>query len=142
MVKEMAELKQREIDEFEKRVVVENKHFHVNTRVAASHQMNKNKSLLEDKAAKIGLRLGQKRLRELTGRQIVATKEMTQPPVSVFSKEKFIMNEGVVKPMKVKIDETMTPFNRSLGKNEATDFLRYSKRNVMTKSPTSNKVFV
>jgi len=73
--------------------------------------MNKNKSLLEDPAAKIGLRLGQKRLRELTARQIVATKEMTQPPVSVFSKEKFITNEGVVKPMKVKIDETMTPFN-------------------------------
>jgi len=37
MVKEMAALKQAEIDNFEKKVVVENKHFHVNTRVAASH---------------------------------------------------------------------------------------------------------
>ena len=37
MVKEMAELKQKEIDDFEKKVVVDNKHFHVNTRVAASH---------------------------------------------------------------------------------------------------------
>lgn len=67
---------------------------------------------------------------------------MTQPPVSVFSQEKFIMNEGVVKPMKVKIDTTMTPYNRSQGKNETADFLRYSRRNVMTKSPTSNKVFI
>ena len=58
MVKEMAELKQKEIDDFNKKVVVENKHFHVNTRVAASHQMNKNNSLLQDPAAKIGLRLG------------------------------------------------------------------------------------
>ena len=104
--------------------------------------MDKNNSLLQDPAAKIGLRLGQKRLRELTARQIVATKEMTQPPVSVFSKERFITNEGVVKPMKVKIDATQTPYNRSLGQNETADFVRYSKRNVMTKSPTSNKVFI
>ena len=72
----------------------------------------------------------------------MATKEMTQPPVSVFSKEKYIMNEGVVKPMKAKLDATKTPFNRSLGQNELADFTRYSKRNVMTKSPTSNKVHI
>ncbi len=33
MVKEMAEMKQKEIDDFEKKVVVANKHFSVNTRV-------------------------------------------------------------------------------------------------------------
>jgi hypothetical protein len=33
MVKEMMEQKQKEKDEFEKKVVVENKHFNVNTRV-------------------------------------------------------------------------------------------------------------
>ena len=32
MVKEMAELKQKEIDDFEKKVVVANKHFAVNTK--------------------------------------------------------------------------------------------------------------
>ena len=58
MVKEMMEQKQKEKDEFEKKVVVENKHFNVNTRVQESHQMTKVKSLLEDKVAKIGLRLG------------------------------------------------------------------------------------
>ena len=36
MVKEMAELKQKEKDDFEKKVVVANQHFFVNTRVAAS----------------------------------------------------------------------------------------------------------
>ena len=52
------------------------------------------------------------------------------------------MNEGVVKPMKAKIDGTMTPFNRSLGMNEVSDFVRYSKRNVMTKAPTSDIVHI
>ena len=33
MVKEMAEQKQKEIDDFNKKVVVDNKHFFVNTRV-------------------------------------------------------------------------------------------------------------
>ena len=37
MVKEMAELKQKEKEDFEKKVVVANQHFFVNTRVAASH---------------------------------------------------------------------------------------------------------
>ena len=41
MVKEMLELKQKEKDDFEKKVVVENQHFFVNTRVANSHQINK-----------------------------------------------------------------------------------------------------
>ena len=52
------------------------------------------------------------------------------------------MNEGVVKPMKVSFDQTKTPINRTVGRNEEADFVRYSKRNIMTKSPTSNKVFV
>lgn len=82
MVKEMQELKQREIDAWEKKVVVDNKHFNVNTREQQSHQLTKNRTVLEEKAQKIGLRLGQRRLKELTARHILATKEMTQPPVS------------------------------------------------------------
>ena len=64
------------------------------------------------------------------------------PPVSVFSQEKYVMNEGVSKPMKVKFDTTQTPKILSLGVNETADFTRYSKRNVMTKSPTSAKVHI
>jgi len=104
MVKEMAEMKQKEIKDFENKVVVKNKHFYVNTRVQQSHQMDKKNSLLQEQAVKIGLRLGQKRLRELTARQVIATKELTNPPVAMFSQEKYIMNEGVMKPMKVKFD--------------------------------------
>mmetsp|Transcript_39149 Transcript_39149/g.51211 ORF Transcript_39149/g.51211 Transcript_39149/m.51211 type:complete len:197 (+) Transcript_39149:2776-3366(+) len=140
MVKEMAELKQKEIDDFNKKVVVSSKHFNVNTRVQATHQMSKKNSILQEPAIKIGLRLGQKRLRELTARQVVASKELTNPPVSVFSTEKYIMNGGVPPPMKVTVDFTKTPFNRSLGLNEATDFVRYSKRDVSNRAPTSKKV--
>ena len=52
------------------------------------------------------------------------------------------MNEGVMPPLKTKADYSMTPVNRTLGARETQDFLRYSKRNVMVKSPTSNKVFI
>ena len=102
--------------------------------------MSKNKSMLQEQVGKIGLRLGQRRLRELTGRQILATKEMTQPPVSVSSQEKFIANEGVVPPLKTKLDTTHTPYNVTVGAKETQDFLRYSRRNVTTKSPTSQKI--
>ena len=86
MVKEMAELKQKEIDDFEKKVVVANKHFSVDTKLG-SDQQSKYKNMLHDPVQKIGLRMGQKKLRELTARQIMATKTTEQPPVSVFSKE-------------------------------------------------------
>lgn len=52
------------------------------------------------------------------------------------------MNEGVSKPLKVKIDTTMTPMNRSMGQNETEDFVRYSRRDVMNQAPTSKKVHI
>ena len=66
-------MKQKEIEEFEKKVVVANKHFSVNTQQGKG-QMDKYKNMLTEPVQKIGLRLGQKRLRELTGRQIMASK--------------------------------------------------------------------
>ena len=68
MVKEMMELKQKEKDDFAKKVVVENEHFFVNTRVASSHQIDKHNSIRQDAIKKVGLRLGQKKLKELTAR--------------------------------------------------------------------------
>jgi len=65
----------------------------------------------------------------------MATKELTNPPVSQFASEKFIINEGVPPPMKKSVDFTMTPFNRSLGRNEMSDFLRYSRRDISNKGP-------
>ena len=44
------------------------------------------------------------------------------------------MNEGVVKPMKAKLDTTKTPVNRLLGSQETKDFVRYTKPNISDKS--------
>lgn len=142
MVKEMAEMKQKEIDDFENKVVVKNKHFYVNTRVQQSHQMDKKNSLLQEQAVKIGLRLGQKRLRELTARQVIASKDLTNPPVAMFSQEKYIMNEGVMKPMKAKFDANQTPMVRSLGAQETSDFTRYARRDISNKGASSKKVSI
>ena len=134
MVKEMAELKQKEKEDFEKKVVVANQHFFVNTRVAASHQIDKHASMRQDPINKVGLRLGQKKLKELTARNILATKGLSDVPISSFSQEQYIMNEGVVKPMKAKLDSTKTPINRLLGSQETKDFVRYTKPNVSDKT--------
>ena len=58
MVKEMAALKQKEKDDFQKRVVVANEHFYVNSQVKASHQIDKHQSIRGDPVTKVGLRLG------------------------------------------------------------------------------------
>lgn len=140
MVKEMAQQKLREIKEFEGKVVVDSKHFAVNTRVQQSHQMQKKNSMLQEPAVKIGLRLGHKRLREMTGRQVLASKELTNPPVSSFSLGKFVNNERHSSPIKVKMDLTKTPFDRKKGANEMSDFTRYTRRDVSNSAATSKKV--
>ena len=43
------------------------------------------------------------------------------------------MNEGVVKPLKTKLDTTKTPHNRLLGHQETKDFLRYGKHEKLNK---------
>ncbi len=50
------------------------------------------------------------------------------------------MNEGVMKPMKAKLDVTKTPLNRSMGANESMDFVRYARRDVMNQGASSKKV--
>ena len=88
----------------------------------------------QDPINKVGLRLGQKKLKELTARNILATKGLSDVPISSFSQEQYIMNEGVVKPMKAKLDSTKTPINRLLGSQETKDFVRYTKPNVSDKT--------
>ena len=44
------------------------------------------------------------------------------------------MNEGVVKPLKTKLDNTKTPVNRLLGSQETKDFVRYTKPNISDKT--------
>ena len=54
---EIKALKQKEIDDFNSKVVVDSKTFKVNTRVLESEQLDKFKSIREDNVKKIGLRL-------------------------------------------------------------------------------------
>ena len=139
MMREMAELKRKQQEDFDNKVVVDSQYFRVNTRVQQSHQINKNKGILEGEVSKVGLRLGQRRMRELTGRQILASKVLANPPVSVFSKESFKQNEYALQPMKTQLDTTKTPLNRSLNMPEQRDFVRYSRQNIVYGSPTSAK---
>lgn len=53
-----------------------------------------------------------------------------------------MINEGVPPPMKASVDFAKTPFNQSLGQNEMSDFLRYSKRDVSNKGRISKKVHI
>jgi len=61
MDKELAEVRKKELEEFEKKVVVKNKHFYVDSLVKESHQIDKFKSIRKDPIQKIGLRLSSKR---------------------------------------------------------------------------------
>lgn len=68
MVKEEEAIRKREIDEWNAKVVVANKHFTVNTRVLESQQIDKYRSMREDAVQKIGIRLAPNRLKSLTER--------------------------------------------------------------------------
>jgi predicted butyrate kinase (DUF1464 family) len=48
MDKELAELKKKELEEFDKKVVVKNKHFYVESLVKESHQLDKYNSIRKD----------------------------------------------------------------------------------------------
>ena len=88
MVKELADEKQRQIDEFNKKVVVDNQHFYVNTmekqKVA---QLDKYKNIREDAVNKVGIRHNKRRISAMVERQIYATRAIEDPPVSMLKEE-------------------------------------------------------
>ena len=96
----MQQQKQKELADFERKVVVANKHFFVNTKVVKTQQTDKFKGILKDPVQKVGLRLSKNRLTQMAGRQIAATKSMKDLPVSFMMKEAYIMNEQATKPLK------------------------------------------
>lgn len=57
MVAEMKALKQKEVDDFNSKLVVDTKIFKVNTKVLESEQVSKYKSMLETDVKKVGYRL-------------------------------------------------------------------------------------
>ena len=68
MEKEMAEAKKREQEIEEKKIIVANKHFVVNTRVPASSQTIKYRGMLQDPPNRIGLQLKKSRLAQMASR--------------------------------------------------------------------------
>jgi hypothetical protein len=68
------------------------------------------KGIREDAIKKIGLRLGNKKLKHLQERQITATKGVPVPPVSTWLSEEYVANENAPKPLKtLKPDFGRTP---------------------------------
>jgi hypothetical protein len=92
MDKELAEVRKKELEEFDKKVVVKNKHFYVDSLVKQSHQIDKYKSIRKEPVQKIGLRLSVKKTRELVARQILAGKLAPEAPVSALSLQEQYMN--------------------------------------------------
>jgi hypothetical protein len=101
MVKELAEQKQKEIDDFNKKVVVANKNFMVNTREKAKvAQLDKYKNVREGDVNKIGLRHNKRRISAMVDRQIFITKNVEDPPVSMLKEEEY-KRSGYRPPYKV-----------------------------------------
>ena len=90
MVKEMQEAKIREQEEWKKKVVVESTHFAVNTRAPDTSQVDKIKTLLEDRPKKIGLRLSNSQFKNLAERQIMTNKYLEPAPPSMNTYLEFV----------------------------------------------------
>lgn len=92
MIKELAEMKQKEIDDFNKKVVVASTTFKVNTvekRQVA--QLDRFRNIREDAVDKIGLRHSKKRVTQLVARQILAPRAVEDAPVSMHKEEKYLL---------------------------------------------------
>ena len=101
MMKEEAEMRQKEIDDFKKKVVVENMHFKVNTMEKQKVvQLDRFHNIREDAVKKLGLRHKKGRLQQLVGRQIMATRHVEDAPVSMLKEEDY-KSMGYRAPFKV-----------------------------------------
>lgn len=90
MVKELAQEKQKEIDDFNKKVVVDNQHFYVNTlEKQKAAQVDKYRNIREDAVKKVGLRHPRSRISAMVERQIYVTKMIEDPPVSMLKEEDY-----------------------------------------------------
>ena len=68
MVAEMQAMKKKEIEDWQKKVVVANTNFAVNTTMPTSQQTEKFKGIREGSIKKIGIRLSPKRVKQLIDR--------------------------------------------------------------------------
>jgi hypothetical protein len=89
--------------------------------------------MLEDPPKKIGLRLGQSKLKQIAERQIMVTKALENLPPSMFTKSEYIDPLKREKKLKEK-DLTRMVDSHDFNTNIRNDTLSYS--------PKSKKVFI
>ena len=101
MVKEQLLDEQRARDAWNKKVVVKNTHFQVNTKEkkTASTAADKYLGLREGEARKIGLRNKKRNISAMVERQILATRSIADPPVSMLKEEDYV-RKGYQRPWK------------------------------------------
>ena len=133
MMKELAEMKQKEIDDFNKKVVVANQHFQVNTMEKKKVvQLDRFKNIREGEVNKIGLRHNKRRISAMVERQIMTTQAVNMPPVSMMKEEKYFYKDHRP-PYKV-FDKTQS----MAGKDLDTNIHPKMREN----DPRSRKVFI
>lgn len=133
MVKELAEMKQKEIDDWNKKVVVANTHFQVNTREKQKvAQADKYKNVREGEVVKVGLRHNKRRISEMVERQLYVSRAVEDPPVSMLKEEEYRLL-GYRPPYKV-FDKTKT-----ISKNDMDTNIH---PNIRFKDPKSRKTFI
>lgn len=134
MVKEQQELIQKELDTWKSKVVVANPHFQVDTRqYEKPGQKEKHRGMLDGDPKKVGLRLSQKRIKEQVARQVLITKKVEHIPSTIFADVEF--KDPMIKSTLKDKDPT-----KSIGGH--IDFNTNIKNDVLSKSPTSKKVFI
>lgn len=94
-------MKQKEIDDWNKKVVVANNHFQVNTREKQKvAQADKYKNVREGEVVKVGLRHNKRRISAMVERQLYISKAVEDPPVSMLKEEEY-KRAGFRPPYKV-----------------------------------------
>jgi len=133
MVKEMAAQKQKEIDDFNKKVVVANQHFYVNTREKGQvAQLDRFQNIREGDVNKVGLRPHKRRIAQMAARQILATSTLESAPVSMLKEEEYFYRNHRP-PFKV-FDKTLSIAAKDMDTN--------IHPKMREKSATSRKVFI
>jgi hypothetical protein len=133
MVKEELAMKQKIIDDFNKKVIVDSKNFIVNTREKQKvSQLDRFKNIRENEVKKVGLRHKNSRVAAFAGRQIMATRTVEDAPVSMLKEEEYV-RMGYRAPFK-QFDAV-----KSIS---TTDMDCNVNMNTRLKSPLSRKTFI
>ena len=109
--------KKKEIEDWNKKVVVKNTHFYVNTmeKKKVTAHLDKFKNIREGDAKKFGLKNRKANISKLVERQILGTKQIEDAPVSMMKEEPYV-RKGYQPPYKV-FDKSLTMGRDDLNTN-------------------------